>query len=46
MRVQGTGEAQARGGVALRYQVLTVRDRRIVGIVGFDDKMEALSYLG
>ena len=44
MTVRGTEDAQKRGGTALRYQVFTVRDGRIVEIVGFDDKVEALSY--
>ena len=46
MSVQGTDDAQARGGAALRYQVLTVRGGRIVEIVGFDDKAEALTHAG
>ena len=46
MSLRGTEDAQERGGTALRYQVLTVRDGRIVDIVGFDDKTEALSYVG
>ena len=46
MSVQGTDDAQARGGAALRYQVLTVREGRIVEIVGFDDKAEALTHAG
>ena len=45
MSVRGTGEAQERGGIALRFQVLTVRNGKIVDIVGFDDKAEALSYV-
>jgi ketosteroid isomerase-like protein len=44
MSVQGTEGAHERGGSALRFQVLTVRDGRIVDIVGFDDKVEALSH--
>lgn len=44
LRVRGTDGARERGGTALRYQVLTVRDRRIVDIVGFDTKAEARSY--
>lgn len=44
LSVQGTEEARERGGTALRYQVLTVRDGRIVDIVGFDAKADALSY--
>jgi len=46
MLLRGTEDARERGGTALRYQVLTVRDGRIVAIAGFDDKAEALSYVG
>jgi hypothetical protein len=45
MSVRGTENAQQRGGAALRFQVLTVRSRRIVDIVGFDDKADARSYI-
>ena len=45
LRVQGTDGARERGGTTLRFQVLTVRDGRIVDIVGFDDKADALSYV-
>ena len=45
MSVTGTESAQERGGAALRFQVLTIRSSRIVDIVGFDDKAEALSYV-
>ncbi len=44
MSMRGTESARERGGAALRFQVLTVRDGRIVDIVGFDDKAEALSH--
>ena len=44
LTVQGTEGAREQGGTALRFQVLTVRDGRIVGIVGFDDKAEAIDY--
>jgi hypothetical protein len=44
LTVRGTEGARERGGTALRFQVLSVRDGRIVDIVGFDDKAEALSY--
>ena len=44
MSVRGTENATERGGAALRYQVLTVRDGKVIDIVGFDDKGEALSY--
>jgi ketosteroid isomerase-like protein len=46
MSVRGTEGARERGGTALRFQVLTVKSGRIVEIVGFDDKAEALSYSG
>lgn len=45
MSVKGTESAQERGGAALRFQVLTVRNGMIVDIVGFDEKAEALSYV-
>jgi ketosteroid isomerase-like protein len=46
MSVRGTENANERGGAALRYQLLTVRSGKVVDIVGFDDKTEALSYVG
>jgi hypothetical protein len=46
MSVRGTENARERGGAALRYQVLTVRNDRIVDIVGFDDRTEAVNYGG
>ncbi len=45
MSLRGTENARERGGAALRFQVLTVRSGRVVDIVGFDDKTEALSYV-
>jgi ketosteroid isomerase-like protein len=45
MSVRGTENARERGGAALRFQVLTVRNGKVVDIVGFDDKSEALSYV-
>jgi ketosteroid isomerase-like protein len=45
MSVRGTDNATERGGAALRFQVLTVRSGKVVDIVGFDDKTEALSYV-
>jgi len=45
MDVRGTENAKERGGVALRFQVLTVRSGKVVDIVGFDGKSEALSYI-
>lgn len=44
LTVQGTEGARERGGTALRFQVFTVRDGRIVDIAGFDDKSEAFQY--
>jgi ketosteroid isomerase-like protein len=44
--VGGTEAAQERGGAALRWQVLGVRDGRIVDIVGFDDRVDALAHIG
>jgi len=46
LTVRGTQGAQERGGVALRWQVLTVRDGRIIDIVGFDDRMDAMARVG
>jgi len=45
MGVRGTDRARERGGAALRFQVLTVRSGKVVEIVGFDDKAEALAYV-
>ena len=45
MSVRGTEKAREGGGAALRFQVLTVRNDKVVDIVGFDDKTEALSYV-
>src|ERR1700723_2046150 len=45
MSVRGTEGARERGGAALRFQGLTVRSGKVVDIVGFDDKTEALSYV-
>jgi ketosteroid isomerase-like protein len=45
MSVRGTDNARERGGAALRFQVLTVRGGKVVNIVGFDDRTEALSYV-
>jgi hypothetical protein len=39
-------DARDRGGVALRFQVLTIRSGKVVDIAGFDGKTEALSYDG
>jgi len=46
MTVRNTQAADERGGVALRWQVLTVRDGRVVDIVGFDDRTEAVARVG
>jgi ketosteroid isomerase-like protein len=46
LAVGGSGAARERGGVALRWQVLTVQGGRIVDIVGFDDRSEALARAG
>ncbi len=43
LTVRGSAEAGTRGGAALRWQVLTVSGGRIVDIVGFDDRLEALA---
>lgn len=42
--VRGTEAAQERGGAAMRWQVDTVRDGRVIEIVGFDDHDEAITY--
>jgi ketosteroid isomerase-like protein len=46
LAVGGSPAAHERGGVALSWPVLTVRDARIVDIVGFDDRREALTAVG
>jgi hypothetical protein len=46
MVVGGSPAGQERGGEALRWQVLTVRRGRVVDIVGFDDRLEALAEAG
>ena len=42
--VHGTDAARERGGAAVRWQVLTLRNGRIADIVGFDSKEEALAH--
>jgi hypothetical protein len=42
--VRGTEAAQERGGAAMRWQVNTVRDGRVIEIVGFDDHGGAIAY--
>jgi ketosteroid isomerase-like protein len=44
--VAGTLEAEERGGRATRWQVLTVREGRVVDIVGFDQRSEAAARVG
>lgn len=44
MSVRGTEGARERSGTSLRFQVLAVREGRIVDIAGFDDKADALTY--
>lgn len=43
--VHSTQAADQRGGSTLRWQVLTVRDGRVVDIVGFDDRSDAVARL-
>jgi len=42
--VVGTNESRSRGGHAARWQLLTVRDGRVVDIVGFEQKAEAAAW--
>jgi hypothetical protein len=42
--VTGNEEAPARSGRAARWQVLSVRGGRIVDIVGFEQKIEAVAW--
>jgi ketosteroid isomerase-like protein len=44
LTVRRTDAANQRGGAALRWQVLTVRDGLVVEIVGFDDRIEAFDH--
>ncbi len=44
--VSGTPDATSGGGDSERWQVLSVRDGRIVDIRGFDDRAEAASRAG
>jgi hypothetical protein len=46
LTVRGTQSAKERGGMTLRWQVLTVRGGRIVDIVGFDDRRDAVARSG
>jgi ketosteroid isomerase-like protein len=43
LQVNGRPTADEQGGSAERWQVLTVRDGRVVDIVGFDDRDEAVA---
>jgi hypothetical protein len=44
LTVRGTEAAKERGGSALRWQVQTVRNGRVIDIVGFDDRNDAIAY--
>jgi ketosteroid isomerase-like protein len=46
LTVRGSESAQDGGGAAPRWQVLTVRNGRVVDIVGFDDRSEAVDRAG
>jgi SnoaL-like domain len=46
MRVTGTGEAREAGGVAERWQVLRIRNGRVVDIRGYPDRTEAATQAG
>jgi ketosteroid isomerase-like protein len=46
LRVAGPQSAPEPGGEANRWQVLTVRDGRIVDIVGFDERRDAAARAG
>jgi len=46
LKVAGTEEANERGGIATRWQILTVRDGRVVDIVGFETRGEAVAHAG
>jgi hypothetical protein len=45
LTLQGTDAAKERGGAELRWQVLTVSGGRIIDIVGFDDRTEAIAHV-
>jgi hypothetical protein len=45
LTVRGGQAARERGGAALRWQVLTVRGGRVIDIVGFDDRMDAVAQI-
>jgi ketosteroid isomerase-like protein len=44
--VNGSPAGTERGGEALRWQVLSVRQGRVADIVGFDDRRDALAEAG
>jgi ketosteroid isomerase-like protein len=46
LRVTGTAGAAEHGGTADRWQVLTVRDGRVVDIRGFEDRSSAAARAG
>ena len=46
LTVRGTEGARERGGVALRWQVLTVSGGRVTDIVGFNDREDAVAHAG
>jgi ketosteroid isomerase-like protein len=46
LTVHGSQAASERGGAALRWQVLTVRGGRVIDIVGFDDRTDAVAHTG
>jgi hypothetical protein len=41
--VRGSDAAVERGGAALRWQVLTVRSGRVIDIVAYDDRTDAVA---
>jgi ketosteroid isomerase-like protein len=46
LMVEGTPNAQERGGHAPRWQVLTLRQGRVADISGFEDRAEAAAQVG
>jgi ketosteroid isomerase-like protein len=46
LRVTGTEEAPETGGIAERWQVLRIRDGRVVDIRGYPDRTEAATQAG
>lgn len=43
--VSGTESARQRGGLARRWQVLTLRESHIIDITGFEQEIEALDWI-